>query len=108
MTPQEFILITGMALATFACRYPVLALVSLIPLPASLLAAMRFVPPAVLAAIIAPAVLMPNGHIAVSLDNSHLIAGLVAALVAWRSQNLMLTIVVGMSTLWVVRWLAPV
>jgi branched-subunit amino acid transport protein len=108
MTNQELDLITGMAVATYVCRYPVLALVSRITLPSSLLGAMRFIPPAVLAAIITPAVLMPEGNVAVTAENEHFIAGLVAVLVAWRSQNLLLTIVVGMITLWALRWLAAV
>jgi branched-subunit amino acid transport protein len=94
-----------MALVTFACRYPVLALVSRVTLPAPLLGGMRFIPPAVLAAIVAPAVLMPNGRIAMTIENNYLIAGLVAGLVAWRSQNLLLTIVLGMITLWIWHWL---
>jgi branched-subunit amino acid transport protein len=51
---------------------------------------------------------MPRGNMAVSVENNYLVAGSVAALVAWRTQNLLLTIVVGMITLWVWRWLAPV
>jgi branched-subunit amino acid transport protein len=108
MINQELVLITGMAVATYICRYPVLALVSRITLPPSLLGAMRFIPPAVLAAIITPAVLMPSGSVAVTIENEHFVAGLIASLVAWRSQNLLLTIVVGMITLWVLRWLAAV
>ena len=33
MTQQAMVLILGMAVVTFACRYPVLALVSRVPLP---------------------------------------------------------------------------
>jgi branched-subunit amino acid transport protein len=97
MSTQELILIFGMAIVTFACRYPVLALVSRIPLPARVLKAMRYIPPAVLTAIIAPAVLMPQGRIEANYQNGYLVAGVVAALIAWRSKNLLLTIVAGMA-----------
>ena len=102
---QQMGLILGMAVVTFACRYPLLALVSRAPLPEPVLRAMRFIPPAVLTAIIVPAVLMPGGErIELSMANSNLVAGLVAALIAWRSKNLLLTIIVGMVMLWLWRW----
>lgn len=94
---NELVLILGMALVTFAVRYPVLVLVGKIPLPDRVFRALRYVPPAVLAAIIVPAVLLPDGqHIDVSITNSYLIAGILAALIAWRTKNLLLTIVLGM------------
>jgi branched-subunit amino acid transport protein len=95
---NEFVLILGMALVTFAVRYPVLVLVGKIPMPDRVFRALRYVPPAVLAAIIVPSVLMPDGQrIDVSLSNSHLIAGVISALIAWRTKNLLLTIVLGMA-----------
>ncbi len=105
MSMWEIGLVLGMAAVTFAVRWPVLALVSRIDLPRPLLDALQFIPPAVLTAIIAPAVLMPDGEsLDLSPDNSYLAAGLVAALVAWRSKNLLLTLVVGMGALLLWRW----
>jgi branched-subunit amino acid transport protein len=102
---QELLLIAGMALATFACRYPVLALVSRVALPEALLRAMRFLPPAILTAIILPAVLMPDGQrINFHYANSHLVAALVAGVIAWWTQHLLLTIVVSMGSFWLWRW----
>lgn len=106
MHPNELMLIIGMAVVTFAVRYPVLALVSRMPLPPPVLRAMRFIPPAVLTAIIVPAVLMPDGTtLNLQVRNSYLIASIVAGLVAWRSQHLLLTIIVGMVTFMGWRWL---
>jgi branched-subunit amino acid transport protein len=100
---NEFLLITGMALVTFAVRYPVLVLIGKIPLPDSLFRALRYVPPAVLAAIIAPGVLAPNGDIQIAPENSPLVASVVAVIVAWRTKNLLLTIIIGMAALLVWR-----
>ncbi|MFN8494110.1 MAG: AzlD domain-containing protein [Caldilineaceae bacterium] len=106
MTQHEFFLILGMALVTFAVRYPVLALVSRMPLPDGLLRAMRFIPPAVLTAIVVPAVLIPDGQtVNTRYDNSYLIASLIAGVVAWQSKNLLLTIIVGMFAFGGWRWL---
>jgi branched-subunit amino acid transport protein len=101
---SEILMVMGMALVTVAVRYPVMVLVNRIPLPERVFRALRHVPPAVLAAIIVPSVLMPVGdRIDVSLNNSFLIAGIVAVVVAWRTKNLLLTIVLGMATLFLYR-----
>lgn len=100
---NEFVLIAGMAVATMATRIPVLMLLSRRQLPEGVFRALRYVPPAVLSAIIFPAVLRPGGEWHFGFDNAALIGSLVAAVVAWRSRNLLLTIVVGMSALWVWR-----
>ena len=93
---NDLLLVAGMAAVTFGVRYPVLVLVGRIPLPASVFRALRYVPPAVLTAIIVPAVLMPEGTVDVSPTNAYLVAGIASALVAWRSKSLLLTIIVGM------------
>src|SRR5262245_6488645 len=103
---NEVILISGMALVTFAVRYPVLALLGKVNLPEPVLRALRFVPPVVLTAIIVPAVLMPkDNQLDLNYTNSYLVAGLIATFVAWRTKNFLLTIVLGMVALWIWRWL---
>ena len=95
----EAILIAGMALVTLAVRYPALALLGKIPLPAGIFRALNYVPPVVLTAIIVPAVLFKHDQLLLTPANDYLVAGLIALLVAWRSKNLLLTIVLGMLTL---------
>lgn len=102
---NEVLLIGGMALVTFACRYPVLALLGKVPLPEPIFRALKFIPPAVLTAIIVPEVLMPGGTVELRLTNAYLIAGVCAVFVAWRTRNLLLTIILSMAAFWVWRWL---
>lgn len=103
---NEFLLLFGMFLVTFGVRYPVLALVSRIQMPSILETGLKYVPPAVLTAIIVPAVLLPNGEkISVSLSNAPLFASMIAILVAWRTKNLLITILSGMGALWIWQWL---
>lgn len=97
MTSNEALLIFGMMLVTFGVRYPVLAILGRITLPKRVFRALRFVPPAVLTAIVVPAMLMPNHQLDLRPANAYLIGGLVAGVVAWRSKNTLLTIVVGMA-----------
>jgi branched-subunit amino acid transport protein len=105
MTGFEVLLVAGMMVVTFGVRYPVLALVSKLSLPPVVLNALKFIPPAVLTAIIAPAVLTPAGTLDLSLANAYLVAAAAAGLIAWRSKNLLLTIVLGMAIFLGWRWL---
>jgi branched-subunit amino acid transport protein len=105
MTGFEALMIAGMMAVTFGVRYPVLALVSKLSLPPVVLDALKFIPPAVLTAIIVPAVLMPAGRLDLGLDNAYLVAAVAAGLISWRSKNLLLTIVLGMAIFLVWRWL---
>ena len=59
-----------------------------------------YIPPAVLAAIVLPELLLAEGQIAISSSNHQLLAGILAALVAWRLKNTWLTIASGMLALW--------
>lgn len=68
-------------------------------LPPWLSRALRHVPPAVIAALVAPVFFAPNGTLVRSLD-PRLVAGLAAAVVAWRTESVLATLAVGMGALW--------
>jgi branched-subunit amino acid transport protein len=65
--------------------------------------ALTFIPPAVFAAIALPSVVPPGALAALSPDAARLLAAAAAALVAWRTENLVATIGVGMVVLVAVR-----
>ena len=93
-----------MGLVTYAIRLGPILFFSQREMPDLLLRALRYVPTAVLTAIILPEMLYPGGELALSLLNMRLVAGVAAALVAWRTHNFFLTIAVGMVVLWVGNW----
>jgi len=93
-------------LLTFATRLSFIALLGRVETPPLLARALRFVPPAVLSAIVFPELLVRQGRIDASLQNFRLLAGLAALVVAWRSRSVLLTIAVGMAALWGLQWLA--
>jgi branched-subunit amino acid transport protein len=68
--------------------------------PPTLQRALRFIPPAVLSALVLPSLTVSAG--ALSLG-SRSIAGVVAMFVAWRSKSVFATIVAGMAALWVLQ-----
>jgi branched-subunit amino acid transport protein len=87
-------------LVTFGIRLSFIQLLGKVELPPQLRRALRFVPPAVLTAIIFPELLLHSGSFDISLGNSRLLAGLLAILVAWRTKNAVLTILAGMAALY--------
>jgi branched-subunit amino acid transport protein len=106
MTMQEVILIGGMMVVTFGIRYSMFVVAGRMAFPARLENSLRYVPPAVLTAIIVPAVFMPSGaEIVVSYTNPYLVAALLAFAVGWFSKNLLLTIVLGMIAFWTGQWI---
>ena len=86
-------------LLTFLTRLSFIALLGRLNTPAWFTRLLRFVPPAVLSAIIFRDVLIQNNSIAISLGNLKLIAALIAIIVAWRTKNTLLTIAAGMAAL---------
>lgn len=98
-----WLLILGMGAITFAIRLSMILLLGRVEMPAWLQRALRFVPPAVLSAIVFPELLRPEGSLDVSLGNERLLAGVLAALIAWRTKNVLLTIAVGMGALWILQ-----
>lgn len=67
--------------------------------------ALRFVPPAVLSAIILPEMLIQDGSLISTPLNPRLLAGLLAILVAWKTRNTVLTILAGMAALYLFQYL---
>jgi branched-subunit amino acid transport protein len=102
---EALLLIAGMTLVTFGVRYPVLVLVRRINLPEEAFRALRYVPVAVLLAIVAPAILMPAHQLDLGLHNPYLVAGVVAVAIAAWKKRLLYTIGLGMLVFLVWRWL---
>ncbi len=102
-TPALWLTILGAGAVTFALRLSFIALLGRVRIPPSLGRALRFVPAAVLTAMVIPLLLYEDGALEVSLGNERLLAGLVAALIAWRTRNVLLTLGGGMATLWILQ-----
>lgn len=100
--PAAIAVVIGVvAVFTYVIRVSFVALIGRIEaLPSRLESALRFVPAAVLAALVAPAVVTvePAGGLAVD----KLLAGAVATAVAWRTADVLATMAAGMGVLWAV------
>ncbi len=89
---------------TFATRLSFIVILDRWQTPDTFRRALRFVPVAVLTAIFVPELLMPLGEIDISLSNARLFAGLIAMFVAWKTKNIVLTIIAGMGILLLLQW----
>lgn len=107
--PQELLWITiiVVGLLTLSIRLSFIVFLHKMHVPSIAQQALRFVPVAVLSALIAPALFFPNGSLALSLSNIRLIAGILAILVAWRTKNVLLTIFAGMACLLILQAVVP-
>jgi len=103
MTLWLMLLIIG--LITYAIRLSCIGLLGQREMPALLLKALRFVPITVLPAIILPQLFLRNNTLVLSVQNPRWIAGILAGIVAWRTRNVLLTILIGMVALWVLQFL---
>jgi branched-subunit amino acid transport protein len=87
------ILVAG--IGTFAMRASFIAAAHrLTTIPPGVQRLLRQIPPAALASLVLPALARP--HDAIDLAQPRFVAGAVAGLVAWRTGNAVLTLVVGM------------
>lgn len=89
-------------LATFGTRLSFIYLLERMRVP-DWFRALRFVPAAVLSAIILPELVTRNSGLDLSWHNPQLLSGILAILVAWRTKNVILTIVAGMAALLVLQ-----
>lgn len=94
-----WLLFAAMGAVTLAARASFLLLQDRVALPPILRRALRYVPPAVLAAIVAPSLLEPSG-VGVGPVDARLLAGAAAIVVAWRTESVLATLGAGMALLW--------
>ncbi len=90
-------------LITFSIRFSLIYLFGKFEIPEAIRRALRYVPPAVLSAIIFPELFLRDGMLDLSLENTRLLAGLVAILFGWLSKNTLVTIIAGMLALFLLK-----
>lgn len=99
-----FLTMLGMGLVTYLPRLLPILFLSGRTLRPLLVAWLRLVPPAVLSAMLAPALLAPERKIDLGFDNIFFWTALVAFPVAWKSKSLFATVIVGMGLVALARY----
>lgn len=102
---QLILTIILIGIGTFLFRFSFIYLYGRFELPNWIRRAMRYVPPAVLSALIFPAIVIKDEIIWISPQNPRLIAGIIAIIIAWKTKKLLLTIGVGMVLFWLISFI---
>ncbi|MEH7417827.1 AzlD domain-containing protein [Neobacillus drentensis] len=99
-----FLIILGSALVTFIPRVLPIAILSRIELPDWAMRWLNYVPIAVMAALVGQELLMPNGKLEPLQNNLELIAALPAFMFAIVTRSLLGTVVAGIISIMVLRF----
>lgn len=103
---NPWLVMIALGALTFATRLSFIALLERLNVPDGVRRALRFVPIAVLSAIIAPELAAHTGALNLSPLNPRLLAGVIATGVAYKTKNVVWTIAAGMAALWILQaWL---
>ncbi len=97
MNPWLTVILAGVG--TYLIRASFVLALRDVEVPDLIVRGLRYVPPAVLAALAIPPVVAPGGELGVVPPSPEFLAALVAGVVAWRTRNLAATIVVGIPVL---------
>jgi len=100
-----WLLVVLIGVGTFLIRVSFLALIGRVErVPDWGTRILRLIPAAVMSAIAAPALTHATG--AFDLASERFFAGIIAAVVAWKTKNVVATLAAGMAALWILQALA--
>lgn len=95
-----WLLVFVIGVGTFGIRFVLIPLISWIELSPLMETGLGLIPPAVLAALVFPNMIILDGSLAGIFLSPRFVAGSAAFVTAWYTDNMVATIGVGMSVLW--------
>jgi branched-subunit amino acid transport protein len=98
-----WLVIVGMAIATYLTRAPLLLALARRPLPPRLRLWLRLIPLAVLPALAVPLILVDHGRLVLSVTHPPLWGAVVAVVLAACRVNLLVTVMVAVATVALLR-----
>ncbi|MBP2643877.1 MAG: branched-chain amino acid transport [Firmicutes bacterium] len=103
MRTEVVITIVAMAVVTFLTRFTSPVILGGAGISSRFKRFLKHVPTAILTALIAPTLFAPHGYVEVSTGNSYLIAGTIAAILAYFRQPPLVTMGGGMAAMLALR-----
>lgn len=101
---SDWLIVVSIGIGTYLLRFSFIGVFGTRPMPIWAQRPLKYVAPAVLAALVLPAVLLANDRMDVTpLGNPRFLAALLAGVVAWRLKSVAAVIVVGMALLWALQ-----
>ena len=95
MRSEILYIIIGMSIVTQLPRIVPLVVLTRISLPPLVERWLKHIPVAVLSALLFPSLLLSNGSLSLSLDNTALLAAIPCMILAAKTKNLFLTVLAG-------------
>jgi branched-subunit amino acid transport protein len=93
----------GIAALTFFTKFAFAVILKKVKISENWNKRLAYIPTAVFTTIIVPSLLAPNEVLELSVRNEYLIAGIAAFLVAYKTKNLAGTVIIGISTVLLLR-----
>ncbi len=95
MEQQTILIILGMSIVTYIPRALPIIVLSKFKLPDWFLRWLKYIPIAILSALLFPQIMIFEDHVNISLDNKNLLAAIPSLLVAYKTKSLFITVLVG-------------
>ena len=92
-----YLTIVGMVLVTFLPRVVPVWFLASRSLPPLVVSWLSYVPPAVLAAMLLPSIVAPEGFVDLRWNNLYLMAAIPTLLVAWKTRSMVGSVLIGMA-----------
>ena len=103
-TLQGWLAIAGLAIGTFAIRYSFIGLLAGKKLPPRFERALQLAVPAIFAALVLPLILLSAGEFNFQTRWPHMVAAALTGIYAWWRGGMLVSLVIGMTTLHVLLW----
>ena len=103
MEQKIILIIIGMSLVTYIPRMLPLVVLSKFDLPPLFLQWLKYIPVAVLSALLAPGVLVVNGHLSLGLNNKYFLASIPCFIIGFWTKNLFITVLVGIVSMFIAK-----
>ena len=101
MQSKYIFMILGMTLVTYIPRMLPVTLLSKVKLPDTVVSILKYVGPAILASLLAPALFITDGSLDISLTNNYLLAAIPTFFTAYFSRSIFTTVFLGMFYLYI-------
>jgi len=96
-------LVLILGVGTYLIRYSFILIMDKVTFPKAFHRMLRFIPAAVLSALVVPGVLLHKNGVTTFAGWERVGAALVAVVVAWKTRSILWTIVSGMVSLWMLK-----
>ncbi len=103
MRAEVMLMILAMGAVTYASRVAGFILVRAFGVPRVLASWLTYVPVGILTALIVPTLLIRQGQFHIGPDNHYMLAGIVAALVAYKTRNVLITVGIGLAAVFALQ-----